>query len=301
MHLERHPVRFPVPGVSSRHVGPRVMMARTWPMSPDVDTVVPLLALLRAGAAVPASSPFVVFWHRAGNSRAGIEAVQDARARSSPDADGRLLRHGVECDLKWTVRPGGGALHLYLHHGPTGRERLDPGEVRRHEAHGRSISLETALDLPGAEALDYMVEVKRGHGPRAEGVGRCVEAFERRGLARRLLLAASSLPILEEARRAHPEVPRCLFVSRLFRGGRALHVPKVEVLRGIASGILLGPRALSGIDAISSLGPLRSRRCGPRDGPVEIPRVDSLAAIRASIAAGDAGAFAYARPAAITA
>ena len=115
----------------------------------------------------------------------------------------------------------------------------------------------------------------------------------------RLLLAASSLPILEEARRSHPDVPRCLFVSRVFPGGRALHVPKVEVLRGISRGIVLGPRALRGIDAISSLGPLKSRRGGPRERPVEIPCVGSLAGIHASIAAGDAGAFAYAHPAAV--
>ena len=212
---------------------------------------------------------------------------------------GRPVRHGVECDLKWTMPAGRGDLHLYLHHGPTGRERLGRGEVRRREAAGRLISLEAALDLPDAGALDYMVEVKRGHGPRAEAVSACVEAFERRGLSRRLLLAASSLPILEEAGRLHPDVPRCLFVSRVFPGGRALHVPKVEVLRGIASGIVLGPRALSRIDAISSLGPLKSRRRRPRGRPIEIPCVSSLASICASLAAGDAGVFAYTRPVAV--
>jgi hypothetical protein len=153
--------------------------------------------------------------------------------------------------------------------------------------------------MPGADLLDYMVEVKRGHGPRAEAVAACVEAFERRGLTARLLLAASSLPILEEACRSHPHVPRCLFVSRRLPGGRVLHLPKVDVLRGLARGLVLGPRALTGVDAVSSLGPLGSRRRGPRDGPVEIPCVCSLSGLRASIVAGDAAAFAYTRPAAL--
>jgi hypothetical protein len=262
--------------------------------------VIPLLDLLRDRIAAGASSPFVVFWHRAGNSRAGIQGVQEARRLSPPEAQGRPIRHGVECDLKWTAGARPGHLHLYLHHGPTGRERLSPAEAWRREEAGRLISLDAALALPEADALDYMVEVKRGHGPRAEAIAACVEAFARRGLTRRLLLAASSLPILEEARRGHPDVPRCLFVSRMLASGRVFHVPKVEVLGGLARGIILGPRALRRVHAVSSLGPFKSRRRGPRDHPVEIPCVSSLAAIQKSLAAGDAGVFAYARPTAVT-
>ena len=70
---------------------------------------------------------FILFWHRAGNTPAGIDAVHAAASRTPAGLGGRTLAHGVELDLKWT---GTGPL-LYAYHGPTGRERLRESAARR--------------------------------------------------------------------------------------------------------------------------------------------------------------------------
>jgi hypothetical protein len=115
------------------------------------------------------------------------------------------------------------------------------------------------------------------------------------------LLARSSFSVLADIRRAHPDVPRCLFASRLLAGGRALHVPKIDMIRGLASGIVLGPRALCQVDAVSSLGPLRSLWTEPAHGaPAQLPRVSTLSKLRAVLAGGSPGAFAYFQPTALT-
>jgi hypothetical protein len=243
---------------------------------------------------------FLVYWHRAGNSLAGLDAVARAR-RTLSVLDGRPVRHGVECDLKWTGSPP----HLYLYHGPTGLERLSLVEARRREAAGEIVSLEAALDRPDAGEIDYMVEVKRGHGERRAAIAACVDAFVRRGLGDRLLLAASSLGVLEELRADHGanvnerslKLSLALFVTHIFGDGRVLHVPKIGIWSGLRRGIVLGPEKLAAVDLVACVSPLAAGRPCPRP---QTPIARSPEQVRRLAALGMRGAFAYFEPQPLT-
>lgn len=241
-------------------------------------------------------SAFTIYWHRAGNTAAGVDAVHAARRASPPEIAGRPLRHGIEADLKWQPGSRVGAPHLYLYHGPTGLERLSLAEARRREAAGAIISVEALLARPDAAEIDYMIEIKRGRGDRAEALAACVDAFARRGIRDRLLFASSSIATLEDLARAHPDVPRLLFVSHLGKDGRrALHIPKIDVLRGLLRGPWIRVAGLDGAaSAISPLG-LFGRTAIPAEVR-QFPRTTGVEETVAMLRAGMAGAFAYFEP-----
>ena len=238
-----------------------------------------------------APSPFTVYWHRAGNSAAGIESVVRA-ARTPGTVAGRPLRHGVECDLKWTVHDG--APLLYLHHGLTGLGRLAAAAVARRSQSGDLLRLDAALMLPGVSSLFWMVEVKRGHGPQQQALRACVDLFRSHGAQDRLLFASSALPVLSDLRQAHPDVQTGLFVGWTFRDGRVLHVPKVQLRRARHLGAALDPDTLTEVDLFIPTNPLVAGRAGPRP---QAPLARSWRDVERFAAAGLAGAFAYFQPA----
>jgi len=243
------------------------------------------------------ADPFLVLWHRAGNDVAGIRAAARVARDGRLTLAGRPLRHGVECDLKWAEDAAqGGAPFLYLWHGPTGRERHSLEEARRRAGDGRVLALDDALALPEAQELDFMVEVKAGHGSQDRALQATGEAFRAKGLAHRLLFAASSLPILEDARRLVPDAATLLFATHVTAGGRALHVPKVDVLRGLRRGLLVGRQDLGAVDALSPLGPFGRARTLGAGGPASIPRAGSWDEAEGYAKAGLRGAFTYWEP-----
>ncbi len=245
---------------------------------------------------------FTLWWHRAGNSAKGIDAVvHAAREDSAAAIAGRRVRHGVECDLKWT--PGAhaqGAPLLYLHHGPTGLERLSRAEVERRAAEGELLLLGDALARPGAAELAWMVELKRGHGPTAAAVSACVAAFDRHEARSRLLFASSSLAVLEEVRAAHADVRTGLFVSWIFRDGRVLQVPKVEVASALRRGLVHRAESLAAVvDLVICTNPLAAGRALPT-GTAQAPIARSLSSAHTFAKAGLSGAFTWFPPSAVS-
>ncbi len=251
-------------------------------------------------------APFLALWHRAGNSARGMAAVQAARRASLASLADRPLRHGVELDLKWTR--DGGRLLLYFHHGPTGREVLDAGAARRAAAAGRALLLPALLDLPEAEALHYLVELKQGHGPPAEALRELRRAFEARGLARRTWFAASSLELLSCAAEVWPGAQRVLFGRPLAGSARVLHAPTTRTWRGLRA-FGPAPRLAPGlVDVLCPIGlvhksPRRHRGLAAaaraREAAYLPGRVTRLSDLQRLARDGHAGAFLYAAPAAL--
>lgn len=249
------------------------------------------------------SAPFPLLWHRAGNAAAGLAAVQAARRASAAALAGRPLVHGVELDLKWARE--GGRLQLYFHHGPTGRERLSAAGARTRARRGDALLLEELLATDEAEALHYLVELKRGEGPPAAAVGALRAAFERRGLAARTWIAASSLALLRDAALAWPEAPRVLFARSLPGAARVLHVPTTYTRRGLRAFGLAPTLAPGAVDLLCTIGllakgPERHRAYaaaalarGVGYLPGRVTRCADLAPLAAD---GHAGAFMYAAP-----
>ena len=233
---------------------------------------------------------FTIYWHRAGNSVAGIQAAIRA-ARNTRTVAGRPLLHGVEADLKWALHNGSPL--LYLHHGLTGLGRLSAATVAKRAAQGALLQLDAALNLPGATALHWMVEVKRGHGSQLDAIWACVALFRTQGALDRLLFASSALPVLSDIRAAHPQVQTGLFVGWTFRDGRVLHVPKVQLRRARRDGAVLDPNTLSQVDLFIPTNPLAAGRSGPRP---QAPLARSWRDLERFAAAGLAGAFAYFEP-----
>ena len=245
---------------------------------------------------------FTLWWHRAGNNAKGIEAVlHAAREDEAATVSGRPVRHGVECDLKWTPDAHAqGAPLLYLHHGPTGLERLSRAQVERRAAAGEVLLLGDALARPGAAELAWMVELKRGHGPTAAAVSACVATFDRHEARSRLLFASSSLAVLQGVREAHPDVQTGLFVSWIFRDGRVLQVPKVELTSGLRRGLVHRAESLAPVvDLVICTNPLAAGRALPA-GIAQAPIARSLQTVRAFAEAGISGAFTWFPPCALS-
>jgi hypothetical protein len=151
-----------------------------------------------------------LFWHRRGNTPASLTGAR-AEAARQVRLGGRPAAVGVELDLKWTGPSG--APSLYAYHGPTGRERLGLDRLARAVEAGRVAAIDQLLEAPGAEALYYLVELKCGHGPPEAALARLHAIVAGRGLEARVWLAASSLLLLEAARRSAPGLPRVLFAA----------------------------------------------------------------------------------------
>ncbi len=252
------------------------------------------------------SAPFPLLWHRAGNAAAGLAAVQAARRASAAILAGRPLVHGVELDLKWAREAG--RLQLYFHHGPTGRERLSAARARARALRGDALLLEDLLAADGAEALHYLVELKRGDGPPAAAIAELRAAFEGRGLAARTWIAASSLDLLREAALAWPEAPRVLFARSLPGATRVLHLPTTYTRRGLRAFGLAPALAPGAVDVLCTIGvvakdPRRHRAyaaAAAARGVGYLPgRVTRCADLPQLAADGHAGAFMYAAPCAL--
>lgn len=245
---------------------------------------------------------FALFWHRHGNTPAGVEAVHAAAARGPRALAGRAVAHGVELDLKWAATPSGPL--LYAWHGPTGRERLDAGRVRRRAAQGRVALLEALLTDPRARDLRWLIELKTGHGPPAAALAATGDLVRRAGLAGQVWVAASSLLLLRTARQVAPALPRVLFGAAA-PGGRCWHRPTTHTLASLAAHGLMPPLAPGEVDLLCPLGLLpasaaehaRRAEAARALGPRYLPgRVTTRAALQAL--AADArlpGAFVYAR------
>ncbi|MCO5166945.1 MAG: hypothetical protein M9894_11330 [Planctomycetes bacterium] len=237
---------------------------------------------------------FALFWHRHGNTLAGVDAVRAAAARGPATLAGRALAHGVELDLKWA-----GAL-LYAWHGPTGRERLGPARVRRWAAADRLALVDDAY-LERARDLPLLVELKAGVGPVERALEALADLATRRPAG--LWLAASSLDLLALARRAWPDAPRVLFASPA-PGGRVWHRPTTYTLRSLTRRGLAPRLAPGAADLLCPLG-LRPRPASAHARLAEAARARGLAYLPGRVAARDAlealaadarlpGAFVYA-------
>lgn len=253
------------------------------------------------------STDFAVFWHRAGNSTRGLDAALAANRDGPRAIAGRRVRHGVECDLKWAWEAGEPL--LYLHHGLTGLERLQASDVRAGAARGEILLLEALLARPGAERLDYMIELKGGPGAPAGPLRRLADLVRARALAERVSIVASSLALLEDARGAFPEAPRGLFVWCVTPGGRILHVPKLAIRRSLGRGFVLAPGGTKAAEAAVSFAVathffgtsaeahLARERRARAGGTAWIPgTVRDRAALEGLARGGARGAFAYMEP-----
>lgn len=244
--------------------------------------------------------PFVLFWHRYGNAAAGVRAVANLANGAPESLAGRPVVHGVELDLKWTRTPQGPL--LYAWHGPTGRERLRAGAVRRRARAGRLVLIEQLPELDPAGRLRYLVEIKRGHGSAEQALERFARWAAETGLRERVWFAASSLELLLAARRVAPEVPRVLFGATL-GDGRVLHKPTTYVLRSLRRHGLapeLGPDAIQwvcplGLRPASPEAHLQRAAAARAQGLGYLPgRVASRATLEALAATDAPGAFVYA-------
>ncbi len=183
--------------------------------------------MMKEGGPSEHGEPFLLFWHRSGNTPQGVEDVHAAAQHGPRSLAGRPVTHGVELDLKWTLTPEGPL--LYAHHGPTGRERLSATHVRRRAARGEIHLLVELLAAPRARSLHYLIELKRGHGPAEDAIVELMALLERYGIAGQAWIAASSLELLTMVRRVAPELPRVLFGSPLGRGQLVLHRPTTYI------------------------------------------------------------------------
>lgn len=247
--------------------------------------------------------PFDLFWHRLGNTPAGVEAVLGLAGRAPVALARRPVRHGLELDLKW-AREQDGALLLYAWHGPTGRERLSASRARRWAKDGRLLLLDALLDR--AADLPLLLELKVGDGPPEVALEALAAALERR-CARRALVAASSLDLLAAAARACPAAPRVLFAAPAGTD-RVHHRPTTYTVQSmVRHGVV--PRLAPGMaDLLCTLG-LRPRSLADHRRLAEAARargVGYLPGRVAAVAEAEAlaaepeleGAFVYADPAA---
>ncbi len=245
---------------------------------------------------------FALYWHRYGNTRAGVEAVHDAAARAPATLAGRPVAHGVELDLKWANTPRGPL--LYAWHGPTGRERLGADRARRWAAQGRVALLEELLDDERAHDLRWLVELKNGDGPPAPALAAFADLARRAGLSGRVWLAASSLLLLGVAREVAPELPRVLF-GWPAPGGRVWHRPTTRTLASLAERGLAPTLTTGELDLLCPIGLLpagpdeharradAARARGLAYLPGRVTTRDVLEALAAD--ARVPGAFVYAR------
>lgn len=251
-----------------------------------------------------AAEEFVLYWHRRGNDRAGLAAVHAARERATATQTlaGRPVAHGVELDLKWTADG-----LLYAHHGPTGRERLSPVEVRRRAAAGDGAALiDDLLDHDAARDLRYLVELKRGDGDPGPAIEAFARAVEARGLSARAWLASSSLLLLRHAAERAPALPRVLFADPPGQDGVVPHRPTVyirESLRAFGASTRLPPGLVTHVCAIGLLArgaDVHARRAAEAraHGLGYLPGRVSAPDVAAALAAqGAPGAFMYSAPA----
>ncbi len=247
------------------------------------------------------SLPFTLYWHRAGNSAAGVAAVLSARRHGLEELAGRTLRHGLELDLKWASARGGPI--LYAHHGLTGRERLQATTVIGRAASGKLMLLEGLWDRPAVRSLHFLVELKCGDCRPEEPIARLAYLIQRHGLAGRTHLASSSLKLLDTAARIAPEIPRVLFAGPRL-GGRLMHVPNNEVIRSLLD---FGPfpRSPGSVAMVSQVGlvPASVREHHARRRHIEslgasyLPgRVSSLRVLAGLAESGAPAAFVYSDP-----
>ncbi len=202
------------------------------------------------GRGALSAPPFDLFWHRLGNSPAGVEAVL---AFAPATFAGRPVRHGLELDLKWAVEAGGSPL-LYAWHGPTGRERLSASRARRWAGEGRLLLLDALLER--AADLPLLLELKCGDGPPEAALAALAAALER-CCARRALVAASSLELLAVAARVLPATPRVLFAAPA-GADRVHHRPTTYTVQSLVRHGVVPRLAPGAADLLCTLG-LRPR------------------------------------------
>ena len=234
----------------------------------------------------------VLFWHGAGNHEERLEAV----LAQPEERFGRRLRHAVECDLKWDLDDEEPL--LFLHHGSTGLSRPAAPAVRDRGV----MTPERLFGRRGAERLDYMVEIKTGRGPRRRAIARFLEIVRTRGLDDRVMVAASSLPLVRELRREHPGLLLGLFVVDALEGGRVLNVPFVDLPRSLGAAGRLGRADLGGVDLVIGAGPIwqppsahvAQLQRARREGLVMIPGpVRAMKGLSSLATAGAQSAFLY--------
>jgi hypothetical protein len=247
------------------------------------------------------SQGFVLFWHRYGNTRAGVDTVRRL-AQNQRELCGQRIEQGVELDLKWAAADG--ASLLYAYHGPTGRQRLSAKAALRQSEAGAVMTLESLFAHPQARALHYLVEIKCGVGsPLAalRALGALVDRFE---LGDRVRLAASSLSMLVAAQDAAPALRRILF-GRSVGDDAILHKPTTYIRQSLwQHGLLVRARN----DTIQDLCPLglfpasaRAHAQAAADAQARglgylAGRVTTEATLRALAGSGHTAAFVYGRP-----